>query len=402
MSPQTFPRTSSPSDTGGPTDPLSAVSHPSPYPYYAGLAEGPGIFLDSKNSVWVASRSVVIQEIVSHPACRVRPVAEPVPKALAGSAAGDIFRRLVRMNDGAGHCPFKQAISASLQSLSLADMEQQGSIWSRHLAELHFDAEDDGWLDRFAVQMPVYVVASLLGVPQSELPETAILMQDFVACLAPGCNEQQLERGKLAAAKLLENFSGMQERENPGLLLQLRRQAALLGCEDPTVIAANGIGLMSQAYEATAGLIANTLYVLAGDAPLRRQILADADLLRACIDEVLRYDPSVQNTRRFVAEDCEIAGQVLQAGDTILLVLAAANRDPSVNSQPQLFELQRSQRRYFTFGHGAHLCPGPSLAAVIAHAAIHQLCSMDLNFERLATARKFHPSANIRMRLYGA
>lgn len=388
-------------------DAVSAVTHSYPYSYYAGLASRPGIFRDDKHGIWIASSAASLQHIFEHPLCRVRPVTEPVPKALLGSAAADIFRHLVRMNDGAGHCPFKQAVSATLQSLSIPQIEEQGRQWAQQLASLHYSDIDDGWLDRFAFHMPVYVVASLLGVPAAALPRVSLLMHDFVRCLGAGSSSAQLEQGKSAAAELLAMFQPMPKAGvNRGLLSSLAQQAARLGCEDGAVIAANGIGFMSQAYEATAGLIANTLHALANDAGLRQRLGQDPQdpqdpaLLHACIDEVLRTDPPVQNTRRFVAADGEIGGQAVQAGDTILLVLAAANRDPALNPRPQDFDLQRSQRRHFSFGHGMHLCPGQQLAGRIAHAALSHLCRMKLDFQRLARSHNFRPSANTRIRLY--
>ncbi|MES2069589.1 MAG: cytochrome P450 [Pseudomonadota bacterium] len=390
-------------------DALSAVTHSYPYSYYAELGKRQGIFRDDKHGIWIASSAATVQEVFLHPLCRVRPPAEPVPQALLGSAAADIFKHLVRMNDGAGHCPFKQAVSATLQSLSIPQIEEQGRQWAQQLAAQHYSGSDDGWLDRYAFHMPVYVVASLLGVPAAALPQISLLMHDFVRCLAAGSSSAQLERGKSAAAELLAMFQPMlQAGGNRGLFFLLAQQAARLGCEDSAVIAANGIGFMSQAYEATAGLIANTLYMLANDADLRQRLEQDPQdpqapaLLHACIDEVLRTDPPVQNTRRFVAADGEIGGQAVRAGDTILLVLAAANRDPALNPQPQDFELQRSQRRHFSFGHGAHLCPGQQLAGRIAHAALSHLCRMKLDFQRLAQSRHFRPSANTRIRLYAS
>lgn len=384
-------------------DAIAAVTHPFPYPYYAELAGRQTMFRDDKNGVWVASRAAVLEAIFRHPSCRVRPVAEPVPKALLGSAAADIFRHLVRMNDGAGHCPFKHAIANTLQGLDMPKIEREGRRWAQYLADRRDSGGGHRWLDCFAFDMPVYAVASLLGMPTAALPDIALLMHDFVPCLAAGGSAEQLKRGKRAAAELTAIFTSMlKQPPAEGLLSRLAQQAALLGCGDAAVIAANGVGLILQSYEATAGLIANTLYALAHDAALRKQVQHDPVLLHACLAEVLRCDPPVQNTRRFVAEDCEIDGQALKAGDVILLVLAAANLDPVINSRPQVFDARRRQRRHFTFGNGVHLCPGPSLAAGIAHAAISHLCAMDLDFVWLQHAQKFRSSPNIRMRLYSA
>src|SRR3954464_9291149 len=97
--------------------PITAVVHANPYPYYDELLATKPLYYDAALGLWVASSAKAIDAILNNRHCRVRPISEPVPQALLGSPAGDIFRQLVRMNDGADHCPFKQAISAALASI---------------------------------------------------------------------------------------------------------------------------------------------------------------------------------------------------------------------------------------------------------------------------------------------
>ena len=63
-----------------PTDPLAAVTHPNPYPYYARLLTDRPLYRDDALGLWVASSAQVITELITHPACRVRLLAEPVPR----------------------------------------------------------------------------------------------------------------------------------------------------------------------------------------------------------------------------------------------------------------------------------------------------------------------------------
>src|SRR5262249_18318174 len=152
-----------------------------------------------------------------------------------------------------------------------------------------------------------------------------------------------------AAGYLLEMFHSLLGREE-GLLGVLAREAKRAGREETDVIVANGAGFLSQSYEATAGLIGNTLLALAARPETRKQVAADPGLLGSVIQEVSRYDSPVQNTRRFLAEDEYVAGAEMKAGDAILVILAAANRDPSANPNPERFDVFRTERRIFTFG----------------------------------------------------
>jgi cytochrome P450 len=378
-----------------PQDPIAAVTHPDPYAYYADLVARKPLYYDDKLRFWVASSAGAVADVLTNHLCRVRPATEPVPKSLLGSPAAEIFRHLVRMNDGERHCPFKQAVSASLASIDAVQVAQQSDKWARFLLG---DSESKR-LPRFVFHLPVYVVGSLLGVPNHKLHQTALWMSDFARCLSPSSTREQIELGKAAAGHLLGMFRALTGRED-GLLGALAREAKRVSREETDAIIANGIGFLSQAYEATAGLIGNTLLAFASRPAVCEQVAADPGLLRSVIQEVLRYDSPVQNTRRFVAEYGFVAGEKMNAGDAILVILAAANRDPLANPNPERFDIFRKERRIFSFGVGAHACPGESLATTIAKAGVEQLLASGFVFERLAETMNYCASANARIPIF--
>jgi cytochrome P450 len=347
-----------------PSDPITAVTHPDPYPFYADLAARKPLYRDDALGMWVASSAEVVTAVLTSDLCRVRPPAELVPVALLGSPAEEIFRHLVRMNDGAGHCPFKQAVTGALDSVEPARVAAESRRWAERL--------EISPLADFAFSLPVAVVASLLGLPEETLPQATLWMRSFVPSLAPGCGPEALERGKAAAGQLLDLFlSLLRTGSTEGLLATLAQEARRVGRDDENVIAANAIGFMFQAHDATAGLIGNTLIALAAHP-------AKSDRLAAVVQETLRFDPPVQNTRRFVAQDGIVAGQAMRAGDVILVVLAAAGR---------------------AFGAGLHACPGEKLAAAIAQAGIERLLLSGFDLQRFAASRAYCSAANVRIPL---
>jgi cytochrome P450 len=378
-----------------PQDPITAVTHPDPYAYYADLVAHRPLYYDDELRLWVASSAVAVATVLTNHLCKVRPANEPVPKSLLESPAAEIFRHLVRMNDGERHCPFKQAVSAALASIDAARAAQESDKWARVLLE------DGGSkrLSRFTFHLSVYVVGSLLGVPEGRLRQIALWMNDFARCVAPSSSPEQIERGKAAAGQLLETFRALLSRED-GLLSALAREAKRVGRDETDAIVANGIGFLSQAYEATAGLIGNTLLALASRPEIRDRVEADPGLLQPVIQEVLRYDSPVQNTRRFLAEEGIVAGEEMKAGDAILVILAAANRDPSANPDPDRFDIFREERRIFTFGVGAHACPGEALATMIAKAGVERLIASGVALGRLAETITYRASANARIPIF--
>ncbi|WP_440099461.1 cytochrome P450 [Streptosporangium sp. H16] len=100
----------------------------------------------------------------------------------------------------------------------------------------------------------------------------------------------------------------------------------------------------------------------------------DPGLLEAAIEELLRYDGPVQNTMPYVAaEPIEVGGVRIEAGETVIIALQAANRDPARFPEGDRLDLTRQRAPHTAFGHGMHYCLGASLARVEARIALGTL-----------------------------
>lgn len=381
------------------------MTHPDPYPYYAELVARAPLARHETLGLWVAASADAVTAALTSPIARVRPPSEPIPPALLGSPAADIFGRLVRMIDGEDHATLKPAVTTTVTPIDAARIALEAARWARTLAADIGPRSDPGRLVRFAFELPVHVVASLLGVPEPELARTAAWASELARGLAPGSAADRVERAKQAAGHLLERFQALlverTARSGGGLLAVLAHQARATGRADTSAVVANGIGFLTQAYEATAGLIGNTLRALARHPDLTERLRAAPDLADPVIREVLRHDPPVQNTRRFIASAGTLAGQRMAAGDTVLVLLAAANRDPSANPEPDRFDPLRVDPRVFTFGAGPHACPGERLAVAIARAGVERLLAAGIALEPLAEPTTYRASANARIPLFG-
>jgi cytochrome P450 len=384
-----------------PHDPLMAVTHPHPYDYYADLVRSTPCYHDEQLGCWIATSAAAVTAVLTNDRCRVRPPKEPVPPALLGTPAATIFGNLVRMNDGQAHDQAQHAVAHTLASIQTDALAAPSRAWARQLAHEHAARSDRRQITDFAFAISVYVIASLLGIPRDQLPQVATWMGEFVRCLAPGSSAEQLTVASEAAGHLLELLRAIvTEGDDTSLLTRLNREAQQAGLQDADIVIANGIGFMSQAYEATAGLIGNTLLVCATHPEIRERVIAEPSLLRQVIAETLRYDPPVHNTRRFLAQDGIVAGQPMHTGDAILVVLAAANRDPAANAQPELFDPWRTERQSFTFGLGAHACVGTLIATTIAAAGVAELLPAEWLTASLATTVTYRASSNTRVPLW--
>ncbi|MFJ5265078.1 cytochrome P450 [Streptomyces sp. NPDC088387] len=214
----------------------------------------------------------------------------------------------------------------------------------------------------FALPVPSLVICALLGVPyadheffqensqilirQSVRPEDGAAAFDrLVAYLDDLMGEKIAQPGE-------DLLSGLVERIDAGELT--RHQAAEMG-----------VLLLIAGHETTANMIAlGTVALL--EHPEQLALLRETDdpkLVASAVEELLRYLSIVHNgRRRAVLEDIEIDGQVIRAGEGLILPNDIANRDPDAFAEPDRLDLERDARRHVAFGFGVHQCLGQPLA----------------------------------------
>ncbi|WP_446904104.1 cytochrome P450 [Burkholderia sp. YIM B11467] len=385
-----------------PTDPIAAVTHRDPYPYYAALVDGPPLAFDATLGLWVASRAAAVTAVLGHPVCRVRPLDAPVPPALRGTTAGALFGELVRMNDGASrHDVPKQALRTAFAPIDTDALR----IRAAQLAARRLPAPGDAdALNAWCMTLPVCAVADLLGFDETQLDDIAAQVVDFVAALSPLSDAAALARASDAARQLLDRMTERvaQTHAHDGTLVAAVQQAARAsGWQASGALVANLVGLLSQTCEATAAWLGNALVAWDGEAQATR-VAPDDATLDAFVAEVGRFDSPVQNTRRFVAARTTIEGVTVEAGDAILVVLAAANRDPAVHRDPHRLMPGRAAGPNFGFGTGPHGCPGERIARAVTTGAFGAWLRAGGWAPRDRLAWHYRTSTNVRMPMFDA
>jgi len=361
---------------------LAAVAAADPYPFYAELRRR-SFFFDEALGAWVAADAAAVEAVLADPRLRVRPAAEPVPAAIAGSAAGEIFRQLARMDDSPGQVAVKAALGAALAGAAGA-APAIADRWARRLLEAGAS------YDELAFWLPAATLGELLGLPEGDPAALAARIGALARCFAPGCRPEDAAAGIAAAEPLCElcglAVDGKEKASASPLLAELCRR--LPGRRE--AILANTIGLFTQAHEATAGLLAGSLLAAMRNPAVRLALSAGPAAAAAAVAEVALLDPPVQNTRRFAAAPLQLLGQQLEPGDTILVLLAAASRDPRASGPAGS-----------SWGHGRHACPGSALAVSIAAAGAAALAAADA-IPAEAPPFSYRPSLNTRVPLFGA
>ncbi|MGN7984307.1 cytochrome P450 [Burkholderia sp. 22313] len=389
-----------------PTDPIAAVTHRDPYPYYATLVDGPPLAFDATLGLWVASRAASVTAVLGHPACRVRPLDAPVPPALRGTTAGALFAELVRMNDGAlRHDVPKQALLAAFAPIDADALRERAARLAGSRLRAPHDADA---LNAWCLTVPVCAVADLLGFDDTQLDDIAALVVDFVAALSPLSDAAALAKASDGARQLLDRMTARvaHARAEDGSMVSAIQQAARdAGWQASGSLVANLVGLMSQTCEATAAWLGNVLVAShdAADAVATgERAVPDAATLDAFVAEVGRFDSPVQNTRRFVASRTTIEGVSVDAGAAILVVLAAANRDPAVHREPNRLLPGRAPGPNFGFGSGPHGCPGERIARAVTAGAFGAWLRAGGDAPRGRLMWDYRTSTNVRMPKFGA
>ncbi len=330
-----------------PPDPVAAVTHPDPYPYYRALAQQPGLAWDPRLNLWIAAHPALVRAVMTHADCRVRPPHEPVPAAIAGPA-GNVFGELARMNDGARHAARRAALMPVLATWTDALVARHARKVATML--LHDGIATADRLNAFTFAVPVCTVASLLGFTNADLQQIAQWTGQFVACLSPLSTAPQVAASHVAAAALLAALGALP-----------------VACGADPAATANLLGLLSQTCEATAGLLGNCIVgLLRGAAPA------------GLVATTMQADPTIHNTRRFAARELTIGPVTVGAGQGILLVLAAAGAE-------------------LGFGHGAHRCPGQAIARIVVEQALDALLTAGA-LPRVTW--RYRPSVNARIPVF--
>lgn len=245
--------------------------------------------------------------------------------------------------------------------------------------------EADGAGDLVALfnhPLPVLVICEMLGVPEADHGR-------FIG--ASKVAGRVIDPTPMSADELSDADERVQENHGyfSGLLDQRRRQpeddllSALVHAETEDgklsydELIANVSLLFAAGHETTVNLIGNGLLALWRHPDELAKLRADLDLTPSAVEEFLRFDSSVQLSGRTALEPFEYQGQTIAKGDQVLTLLAAANRDPAVFSEPDRFDITRDEAKPLSFGGGIHFCLGAQLARIEADEALRVL------FERL-------------------
>lgn len=360
---------------------LDQSNRADPYPIYRQFLEaGPLQFPDA--NLHVFSRFADCDEIFRHPAsCSDRLKSTIAQREIAAGAPARPFGPPgFLFLDPPDHTRLRKLVSKAfspkvVKALEADVVELVAGMLDRVAEKGRFDVVTD-----LAYPLPVAVICRLLGVPLEDEPQ----FSSASALQAQGLDPFVTFTGEAPDGYQDRMKAGLWLREYLRGLIDLRRAkpaddliSRLIAVEesgdqlDEEEIVATCNLLLIAGHETTVNLISNAVLAMLRHPHHWRALGEDESRAPMIVEETLRYDPPVQLVGRIAGEDMVVAGGVeVPKGDTLMMLLASAHRDPSVAERPDEFDPSRASIRHLAFGHGPHFCLGAPLARLEAAVAL--------------------------------
>jgi pimeloyl-[acyl-carrier protein] synthase len=335
---------------------------------------------------WVLARYVDVEKVLRHPHA-----------TLGGVMTGDERRQVLEFQglwDAWVASPLPAFMDNAILLKDPPDHTRLRSVMSKaftpraiealrpHIAalidELLDDIEGRGETDLVAdvaFPLPALVICELLGVPVEDRDALKVWSAAAARLIDPMTGPETFG----AAAEALGGFNGY----FAALVAERRRQpredllSALIAAHVAGVrltdaeLLANMIFLFTAGHETTQNLIGNAVLALLRNPDQLDVLRRRPELIKGAVEEFLRYDPPIQVTGRTILEEpLEVTDITLQPNDRVVLLLAAANRDPAQFDDPGRLDVARPDVRPLSFGGGIHFCLGAALARVEGQVAI--------------------------------
>jgi cytochrome P450 len=346
-----------------------------PYPHYGALVASPPLMVQmAPMPVALVARYRDAAAALHDPA-RFSSVPPPPPPGVYQNPFSS--PRNVLNADPPDHTRLRRLISRDFTPRRIREMEPR---IRRLAAELLGDAARRGEFDLmadFANVLPVKVIADMLGVPR----EKYATFKDWSdRIIASGNNPPGAPTtpDQVAAIDALVDFFREEiehRRREPGADLV----SALVAAHDdaealsmPEVLSFLAL-LLIAGNETTTNLIGNGTLALMRNPDQLELLRKQPELLEGAIEEMLRYDGPVQSTARFPSQAVELGGVEIPGGGIVVVVLAAANRDPAQFPDPDRFDITRAPNDHLAFGEGIHFCMGAPLARMEARIAFGEM-----------------------------
>ncbi|WP_396925865.1 cytochrome P450 [Mycolicibacterium sp.] len=335
--------------------PVSYAEVPDYRPFWAVTKHADVMAIERDNELWINAPRPMLQTAATD------------DLSAANLAAGGGLRTLIHMDD-----PLHR------------DIRKIGADWFRpkamralktrvdELAKIYVDkmvekGPECDFVQEVAVNFPLYVILSLLGLPESDFGRMLKLTQELF-----GGDDDELSRGKdpeeLHAVILdfFQYFTALtaERRANPTEDLASAIANATLDGEPLNDIDCLSyyVIVASAGHDTTSAAISGGLLALIEHQDQLARLKAQPELMGTAVEEIIRWTAPVKEFMRTATADTEVRGVPIREGESVLLSYVSANRDEEIFNNPATFDVARDPNKHLSFGYGVHFCLGAALA----------------------------------------
>jgi cytochrome P450 len=366
-----------------PDDLLAPAVNRDPHPYFRALRKRDPVHFSERHRAWLLTRyddcSAALVNFEALSSDRVRPLLAVISDERRAAAASvyDLIGDWMVVTDPPRHRRLRRIAAKAFNPRRIAAMEGTIQTLVDELLERFIDERKRDLIENFTYPLPATVIARIIGAP----PEDSWRFRGWsqaLALVAFGTGgDQRDDRYVRAMSGLEQMFEYLSE------LIELRR---LEPGEDMITDLISGAGddalsedevkgmcalMLFGGHETTTSALASAVLMLLGNREQLRLLESDPDRLAGgAVEEGLRYEGAIKVLHRWVRRDLELRGREIRTGQRVLILPAAANRDPERFADPERVDITRNPNPHIAFGKGVHACVGAQLARLEMRLAL--------------------------------
>jgi cytochrome P450 len=307
-----------------------------------------------------------------------RPILGPKEADDQRAVTGDVLRTLIHM-DAPDHPAYRHIAAEWFLPKSLSRLDaRMAELAKRYVDRMADLGGECDFVTDVAVHYPLFVILSILGLPEADFPRLLKLTQELF-----GSADPELQRGASPAEMLqtlqdfFQYFSALTEdrRAHPTDDLASVIANAEIDGEPINIfdVVSYYVIIATAGHDTTSSSIAGGLHALLEHPEQLERLRGDRTLVTTAVDEMIRWVSPVKQFMRTATEDYELRSVKIEAGESVLLSYPIANRDEEVFGDADNFDVGRNPNRHVAFGFGAHHCLGAQLARMEGRALYNEL-----------------------------
>lgn len=278
------------------------------------------------------------------------------------------------------HTRLRRLLNTVISPATVAEMGPAIASAFDHVMQSLDPRREIDFMKDVAELFPAFVILDMLGVPREDFRAIKAWSDDLRLFIGTAQAEgDKYRRARDGADRMSAYFREIiaQRRSQPGQdaisrMVAARDEGGMLS-EDELVGCC--MLFLFGGHETTTNLLGSAIVALLKHPDQLERLHAQPALIDSAVEEFLRYDGPSNSIARVVAQDHEIAGKTLRAGERVFAMINAANRDPRQFTDPHRLDLGRTPNRHLTFGFGIHFCLGAPLARLEAKVCLGQMAA---------------------------